>query len=94
MSVRFLALAMSALVLSGCVTVHPSDLADTCQGGKAQAYIGRTATASLGTELLRVTNARELRWVAPGMMVTMDYRTGRLTVSYDQAMRITTISCG
>ena len=94
MLVRFLALATSALVLTGCVTVHPSDLADTCLGGKAQAYIGRTATASLGTELLRVTNARELRWVAPGMTVTMDYRTGRLTVSYDQAMRITTISCG
>ena len=74
---------------------EPARHSDPSQRAEAaQAYIGRTATASLGMELLRVTKSRELRWVAPGMVVTMDYRTGRLTVSYDQAMRITTISCG
>lgn len=91
---RAIPFALLPLSLTGCVTVHPPDLADNCRAEAAQAYIGRTATAALGAELLRVTSSRELRWVAPGMMVTMDYRTGRLTVSYDQAMRITTISCG
>ena len=94
MPLRILASALIAAALTGCVTVHPPDLTDSCHSDRAQAYIGRTATAPLGAELLRVTNSRELHWVAPGMMVTMDYRTGRLTVSYDQAMQITTISCG
>lgn len=94
MTMRAIPYALLPSLLAGCVTVHPPDLADNCRAEAAQAYIGRTATASLGMELLRVTKSRELRWVAPGMVVTMDYRTGRLTVSYDQAMRITTISCG
>lgn len=91
---RTIPFALLPLSLTGCVTVHPPDLADNCRAEAAQAYIGRTATATLGGELLRVTSSRELRWIAPGMAVTMDYRTGRLTVSYDQSMRIATISCG
>lgn len=91
---RALLLALPALALSGCVTVHPPDMAGTCHADAAQSYIGRTASAEVGADLLRLTHARQLRWVAPGMTVTMDYRGDRLTVSYDQAMRITNISCG
>lgn len=87
-------LALPALALPGCVTVHPPDAAGACHADAAQGHIGRTASAEVGAELLRLSHARVLRWVAPGMMVTMDYRGDRLTVSYDQAMRITAISCG
>ena len=48
----------------------------------------------IGAALLRATGARTLRWVAPGMAVTMDYRTDRLTVSYDGAYKIERVSCG
>jgi hypothetical protein len=34
-----------------------------------------------------------LRWVPPRTAVTMDYRPDRLTVSYDDAMVITKVSC-
>ena len=91
---RTLLIALPALALTGCITVHPPDAVDTCRIEPAQGFIGRMATAATGLELLRATNTRELRWVPPGSMVTMDYRIGRLTVSYDQAMRITAISCG
>lgn len=94
MVLRRSASAVLALALGGCVTVHPPETIAGCRADAVQDYLGRTATASLGGELLRAANARELRWVAPGMMVTMDYRAQRLTVSYDEAMRITTISCG
>ena len=35
-----------------------------------------------------------MRWGAPGMAMTMDYREDRLTVSYDEAMLVTSARCG
>jgi Peptidase inhibitor I78 family len=84
----------AALALAGCVSVVPNTPADTCQAAPGQAWIGRTASSETGADLLRATRTRELRWVAPGMMVTADYKFGRLTVSYDDAMRITAVNCG
>jgi len=89
-----LLLILPALALSACATAQAASLADSCRIDNAKPYINRTATASLGAELLRITNTRELRWVPPGTMVTMDYRVGRLTVSYDETMRINRITCG
>jgi hypothetical protein len=48
----------------------------------------------MGAELLRATGARQLRWLAPGMAATMDFRPDRLSVSYDEKMVITLITCG
>jgi hypothetical protein len=44
--------------------------------------------------MLAVSGARDLRWVAKGMMVTMDFRDDRLTVQLDAANRIERASCG
>lgn len=57
-------------------------------------FIGRTASAELGTELLTLSGARTLRWAAPGMAMTMDFRRDRLTVSYDAQMVVTSARCG
>lgn len=83
-----------ALLLGACVSVAPADPADTCRAEPAKVYSGQTATAELGAELLRQTHAREIRWVPPGTAVTMDYRPWRLTVAYDETMRIISITCG
>lgn len=91
---RKLLLAFPGLALSACVTVYPPEAADSCRIDEAKPYINRTASAEIGAELLRITHTRELRWMPPGTMVTMDYRMGRLTVSYDETMRINRISCG
>ena len=82
--------------LGACATsaADPRPAADTCRAGPGQAFIGQTASSDTGAALLAATRTRELRWVAPGMMVTMDYRFGRLTVAYDGAMRIVSVSCG
>lgn len=92
------ALAAAALpVLAACATTDdgaaPRPAGDTCQAQPGQAFIGRTASAAVGAELLAATRSREIRWVPPGMMVTMDYKFGRLTVSYDEAMKIVSVSC-
>jgi len=68
--------------------------AGECTADVAQDMIGQRATAELGTELLRRTGARNLRWVPPRSAVTMDYRADRLTVGYDDAYSIVRISCG
>lgn len=65
-----------------------------CDATEAQAWLGKTATAGAGAELLAMTGARTLRWVPPRTAVTMDFRPGRLTVSYDDTMTIDRISCG
>ena len=57
-------------------------------------FIGQVATAELGAQMLAKSGARTLRWGAPGMAMTMDYRPDRLTVSYDEKMLITLIRCG
>lgn len=68
--------------------------AGECTADVAQDMIGQRAAAELGTELLRRTGARNLRWVPPRSAVTMDYRADRLTVGYDDAYTIVRISCG
>ena len=65
-----------------------------CDASGVQDHIGHKATAESGQKLLELTGARTLRWVPPNTAVTMDYRPDRLTVSYDQDMIITRISCG
>jgi hypothetical protein len=94
-------LAGAALGLAGCtatggaggVETSPGE-AGVCDAARAQALVGQQATAEVGQRLLALTGARNLRWVAPGMAVTMDFRPDRLTVTYDETMRIERISCG
>lgn len=90
------AAALSAMALTACVSVdnRPDNGGDGCRAEAGQPFIGQVASSESGAALLAATRTRELRWVPPGMMVTMDYKIGRLTVSYDSAMRITTVSCG
>ena len=95
-----LALTVPALLLAGCIpqVQPPEDLPampeGECSAAPAQDLVGQKATGELGSELLRRTGAKTLRWVAPGMAVTMDYRADRLTVGYDENYIIARISCG
>ena len=101
MDIRSIAIA-AALPLAACSagappaeTLPPPPSAEgPCNADGAQGFVGQTASAETGAALLRATGARTLRWVAPGMAVTMDYRPDRLTVSYDAAYRIERVSCG
>ena len=65
-----------------------------CNADGVQGMIGQKATAESGAELLAKTGARTLRWVPPRTAVTMDFRSDRLTVSYDDDMVIERVSCG
>ena len=48
----------------------------------------------LGEDVLKTTGAKTLRWIPPNSAVTMDYRTDRVSVSYDDAAIVTSVTCG
>lgn len=97
---RLSTLAIAAL-LAGCAVAPPPadeappvhDVTGTCQREPGQRFLGMKATAELGREILTATGATILRWVPPRTAVTMDFNPSRLTVSYDDAMVITKVSC-
>lgn len=64
-----------------------------CDGSNIQQFVGREASSALAAEMLRVSGARTIRWVQPGMMVTMEFRADRLTVFLDSNNRVERISC-
>ncbi len=83
--------ACTSVVAAPPVTGQPLGI---CRGDSLPSFIGQPATQELGARMLAATGARTLRWVARGMMVTMDYSDQRLTVYLDGADRIERASCG
>ncbi len=95
------AICLSALLLAACATVpvdpisaEPVEPAETCRRDSLASFVGQPADEALGARMLRQSGARKLRWVAKGMMVTMDYRGDRLTVYLDAANRVERANCG
>ena len=90
-----------AVLLAGCAATLPPvdetpparDITGTCQREAGQRFIGMKATPELGREMLAATSATILRWVPPRTAMTMDFNPSRLTVSYDDAIVITKVSC-
>lgn len=72
----------------------PATVEGPCRHEGLERFIGQSASAELGSRLLAASGARTLRWGAPGMAMTMDFRADRLTVSYDEKMVITSARCG
>ena len=102
MDTRWIAAAAALLPLAACASAGseagpapatpPSEA--MCNADTVQSLIGQTATAEVGGQLLKGSGATTLRWVPPRTAVTMDFRPDRLTVSYDDALKIDRISCG
>lgn len=91
------------LSLAACATAQPDPLvvppaddgaaAATCRREALAAFTGQPRSAALGTQILAATGAKEIRWVPPGTMVTMDYRDDRVTVYLDAAGRVERAAC-
>ena len=85
--------------LGACATTTPGgdppvrEIEGSCRTEPGQRFVGTRATGEVGRQLLAATGARTLRWVPPRTAVTMDFRADRLTVSYDDDMVITQVSC-
>ena len=89
----------AGLALAGCMTNGPEkevgdDVRFACNASRVQGLIGQLATQTLGTEAVRASGSRTLRWIAPGQAVTMDFRTDRLNLHLDGQNRVTRVDCG
>jgi hypothetical protein len=96
-----LAITMAMLPLTACAgangegpTTAPVAQEGPCRNDPVAGFVGRKVTAELGSEMLKASGATSLRWGAPGMAMTMDFRADRLTVSYDAQMLVTSARCG
>lgn len=92
-------IVLAALAAAGCTTAGadadtPPPPSGECKAEAAAALVGRAASPELGSEALRLTGARGLRWIRPGDAVTMDYRPDRLNVKLDDSGRVEGFSCG
>jgi Peptidase inhibitor I78 family len=65
-----------------------------CSAEAAQYAVGQKTSVALATELMKKTGSNTLRWIPPRTAVTMDFRSDRLNISYDDNMVIDRISCG
>lgn len=72
----------------------PATAQGPCRNEGLDRFVGQTASADLGAELLKASGARTLRWGGPDTVMTTDFRADRLTVSYDEKMAITSARCG
>ena len=92
MRLSLLAIMACAAAVGACATTERPE--GTCDAGPAQTFVGQKADAASGLAIRRATGADMLRWGPPRSALTMDFREGRVTVAYDDAMIITRISCG
>ena len=89
-------LILPLLGLSACATVTGPKVAGkgSCSADELADYVGRSASARLGDELMGASGAKVLQWIQPGQMVTMDVRTDRLRVRLGPDNKVVSASCG
>ena len=96
---RNLVVAFALLAAAGCETVNDDIPANddpryACTITNLGGLVGQQATQRLGTEALRLSNSRTIRWIRPGDAVTMDYRLDRLNIMLDASNVVTGFNCG
>jgi hypothetical protein len=84
--------------LAGCTADEtkstPTPPQAQCDNSKLDGFLGQKVSADLGARMLAASGAKTLRWGPPRSAMTMDFRQDRLTVSYDDAMTVTSARCG
>ena len=100
-----LTLPFMLVALTGCIPPGnppaegppppPASSEPTSCGAEHVRYaVGKKRTPALGQEVARRSGAKAIRWISPGMAVTMDYREDRLNVDLDDRDVITGVRCG
>ena len=92
---RSLSLLFLAPLAAACTSMAPPMAlpGDACSPASLARYTGLAANGSLAARMQRETGKTAIRWVQPGMAVTMEYREDRLTVYLDAAGRVERANC-
>ena len=92
MKIRVLTIVAGAVALSGCQTSFLRN--EFCNAEPGQLFVGQKADGAAGLAIRQATGADEVRWAPPRTAMTMEFKEGRVTVAYDDAMTITAVTCG
>lgn len=92
-----------ALAIAACAVAPAAPVAPTapnpsspggCNAAGTASFVGQRRSAQTQAAILAATGSTRIRWVTPGMMVTMEFLPTRVTVHLDADNRITRIICG
>ena len=92
-----LSLPLIALAATACSPPPPAALPPAptaCGAEKLGKFVGKARADAISAEVARISGAKGIRWISPGMAVTMDYREDRLNVDLDESGVITRFRCG
>ena len=87
-------LIAAAGMTASCAANTAAPVGGECRPLPEGRFVGQQATSELAAQMLRESGARVIRWVSPGMMVTMEFRADRLTVRLDPGSRVASATCG
>lgn len=71
-----------------------SPVVTPCNAAPAQFAVGRQVDAPLVNDARVRAGAKTVRVLKPGQIVTMEFNAERLSLSVDDAGRVTRVSCG
>ena len=65
-----------------------------CGEDKAGSFIGAIATPATRKVIQSAAGHRQIRWIAPGQAITLDFDQARLNVILDENNKIAAMRCG
>lgn len=95
----FAALGIVALT-GGCMTEPPAPptppplVSRACDAGPVQQYVGQSFATFTLTDIKIASKSATARTIAPGMAVSSEFQSDRVTVYLDSANVVTRIVCG
>ncbi|WP_066795414.1 I78 family peptidase inhibitor [Sphingomonas soli] len=95
-----LALPLIALAATGCKsdarpeTPPPAVPGVECNSNGLESLIGRAQSRETTAEAKRLSGAKLVRYLTPGMMVTMEFRPDRLNLHLGTDGKIGSARCG
>ena len=99
-AIRGLLLAPVLLVLCACAAAPAAQApaasapARTCEAAQAQFAVGHDAGLAIQDQARERSGAGVVRTVRPGQVITMEFRTDRLTLELDAGGKVTRVRCG
>jgi hypothetical protein len=76
------------------IPVRGETAGHVCRATGTRHFIGQLRNNKTEAAIKSASQAAVLRWAPPGTMLTMDYRSDRVTVFLDSHGKITKITCG
>jgi hypothetical protein len=89
--------AAAVLLMTGaCTPKTPPEAIPgvECNAGAVSALVGKTRSAEVEAEALKLSGAKAVRWLAPDSMATMDFRPDRLNLHLGTDGKIGSARCG